>query len=381
MVSRRSQTSMNTEQPVRFYKLIALGFLLLTVILLGLVVFMSSKRAEIIVTTKLAPVDVTSDVIFGGSDSHGIEYEIVTKEISDSRIFSPTGTKQEEGVAKGFVTLINDGALDQPLVATTRLLTDKGILFRLKDRVVVPANGELEQVEVYADKVGVESEIGPETFTIPGLNEAKQKIIYAKSDEAMVGGIRNIGILSEDDVEQAEESMRAFIEKKAVEDLAETYKDKKSVYNVTSLTTSVNEELIGTEVDSFTLSASGTVHAVFYDEEDMKNWAEKQLSKKSIDQSDSIKPSDQQPTVTFASYNNDQQLATLRVFYDGLMTLSPESPTLSKEVFFGKSKNEVRRYLLTLDHVQKVDIKLQPAWIDTIPQIHEHVSVVIKQVE
>ena len=90
------------------------------------------------------------------------------------------------------------------MVATTRLLTSEGVLFRLKDRVNVPAGGEIE-VEVYADQSGIASEIGPSQFTIPGLRTDLQKLIYAVSKESMKGGIKKTGVLSVDDWSRAQE--------------------------------------------------------------------------------------------------------------------------------------------------------------------------------
>ena len=46
--------------------------------------------------------------------------------------------------------------------------------------------------------------------------------------------------------------------------------------------------------------------------------------------------------------------------------------------FFGKNKDEVRRYVLSLDNVYSVDIKYSPAWMQTVPHVADHVSVVIK---
>jgi len=50
-------------------------------------------------------------------------------------------------------------------------------------------------------------------------------------------------------------------------------------------------------------------------------------------------------------------------------------------MFFGKSKDEVRRYLLKLDHVRSVDIKFKPAWIRTVPHVGEHIEIIVKEVQ
>ena len=158
MTPRRKETNFAPNQPVRFYKFIALTFLIITVVLFCVIIFMSSKEATITVTTKSDPIDVSKYVVVGpGGEWDGV---VTTTLINETKAFSPTGTKEEPGIAKGRVTLVNETGYDQPLVATTRLLTPDGILFRLKDRVLVPAGGEIK-AEVYADAEGASGNIGP----------------------------------------------------------------------------------------------------------------------------------------------------------------------------------------------------------------------------
>ena len=65
-------------------------------------------------------------------------------------------------------------------MATTRLLTPDNILFRIKKGITVPANGEIE-VNIYPDDENFKDIVKPTKFTIPGLSEKLQKIIYAES--------------------------------------------------------------------------------------------------------------------------------------------------------------------------------------------------------
>ena len=150
MTPRRKETNLDGGQSVRFYKIVALSFLFLTIALLAVIVFMSSKRATITVITKPDPVEVNSTLEINNKDEGG-NGQIVTTEVSLQKTFKPESTKEEVSVAIGFVTLHNEKDFAQPLVATTRLLSPDGILFRLKSRVTVPAQGAID-AEVYADE-------------------------------------------------------------------------------------------------------------------------------------------------------------------------------------------------------------------------------------
>ena len=53
MITYRLQTQPQTpEPPVRFYRAIALSFLAVTIILLGVVVYITSQKANIIIVAK-----------------------------------------------------------------------------------------------------------------------------------------------------------------------------------------------------------------------------------------------------------------------------------------------------------------------------------------
>jgi len=380
MVSRHRQTSLSSEQPVRFYKLVALSFLVITLVLLGVIIFMSSKRAEIVITAKPTPVDVNTDVTIGtvsaGDDIEGV---VTSTAVSMTKTFQVTGNREEPAQATGVVTLQNDSAAPQGLVATTRLLSEGGVLFRLKNAVTVPANGKIT-AEVYADQPGKAGDIGPTKFTIPGLNDVRQKVVYATSQAAMTGGMRTVGSLGTDDFESAKRSFADALQKQGQELLASRFPDKKAVFAVESMDVT-STAAVGATVSSFDLRGSGIVVGIFYDNAEMSNLAKSLLAKRAIDNSEIIETKEKDPTVTLAEYNKERRTATIHLFYDGVATLNPQSKQIERTMFFGKSKDEVRRYLLTLDHVHSVDVQFHPAWMQSVPHIADHVQVIVKEVE
>jgi len=376
---RRKQASPAMSQPVRFYKLVALSFLFPTIALLGMIIFMSSKRATIVITTKESPVDVES-LVSVEKDGDMIGSVLATTTVSLARGFSPTGSKTEPGIARGTVTLHNDGNVAQPLVATTRLLTPDSVLFRLKDRVVVPANGTI-QAEVYADKEGASGDVGAiDKFTIPGLRAEKQKIVYGSSSSGMTGGVHTIGVLSASDVKKAEAQLLAELEKLGKETLQKKFSDKKAVYKVVQHTIN-NEAPIGEEVGEFTLSGKATILAVFYNPTKVQEYARAQLLKRVVDDVTVLRGADGNATVQLKEYDLRDGVAMLTIYHSAVERLNADSKQLEKMLFFGKSKEEVRRHVLTLDHVYSVDVKFRPMWVRSIPFVPEHVQVIVKTVQ
>ena len=380
MTPRRQQTAVRAEQPVRFYKLIALSFLFLTIILLGVIVFMSTKRATITIESKSSPVDIRTSVVIGNSkSSNSVNGNLETVFVELSEQYQPTGTEQEPGIATGVVTLHNETSISQPLVRTTRLVSEDGILFRLTDGVTVPAEGTIE-TNVYADKEGAAGDIGPDKFTIPGLREDKQKVIYATSDEAMSGGVKTIGILSQEDLDKAQKQLKVMLEEEGQRLLADKNPDKGVVFSVIQNTFTADQD-VGEQISGFGLAGKATVLAIFYDKDELNALASTLLGKRAVDDTEIVEASGDEPTLTIEDYDLESGMATVQLFHSGTAILNPESKQLEKGIFYGKTRDEARRYILKLDHVSGVDIKFSPAWMQSVPHIADHVNVVVKSVE
>ncbi len=378
MTPRRRETNMAEVQPVRFYKYIALSFLLLTVALLGVIVFMSAKRAVITITTRQQPLEVRTAVVIGQEEGQ-LTGTVEVASVSLQKTFQPKEGREEPAVAIGKVILYNKADYNQPLVATTRLLTPEGILFRLKDRVVVPALGNIE-AEVYADQAGKESEIGPSSFIIPGLSEDKQKLIYAISEKPMTGGWRRVGILGESDWQNANDEFKTELEKIGKEKLSKLHPDLLAVYKLNNLQVTSDKQ-VGDETGGFTLTGSAEIVGVFYQNDEVKSLADSELRKRLVSDNEILSVNDEAMSLVLNSYDASSTIAQAEVVASGLVSLNPESKQLAKTMFFGKNKEEIRRYLLSLDHVQGVEIKFSPAWMLTVPPVADHVSVVVKSVE
>jgi hypothetical protein len=88
---------------------------------------------------------------------------------------------------------MNAQAAAQNLIKNTRFQTPDGLIFRINDSVTIPAaNGSTPgtiTAPVNADVGGNQYNIGPTTFTVPGLKGSKAfALVTAKSTSAMAGG-------------------------------------------------------------------------------------------------------------------------------------------------------------------------------------------------
>ena len=323
MNTRQKHTMAPNEQPIRFYKLIALTFLFLTIILLGIIMFMSSKRATIIIESKATPVDISDSVLIGKGNVVGsLKGNVASKVVTLTKDFSPTGTREEVGKAEGVVTLHNDSKINQPLVATTRLLSPDNILFRMKEKAVVPAGGTVD-VAVFADVEGGSGNIEATNFTIPGLALTRQKEIYGRSAIAMTGGVRQIGVLSAEYIEKAKGQLKSEIEKQTQEELSSDNLAMTGVFSTVDDSYESSAKA-GDEVSTFSVTGKATVLGVFYNAEDLQNMANKFLERRAVDDVEIVEPSKNPPTVVVEDFNLEKGTATVQIFHSGVTLLNPD---------------------------------------------------------
>jgi len=381
MVHTTRATPSGYGQPVRFYKGVAITFLVLTIGLLGMIAFMSAKRADIKIITKPEAVDVSFVLPVGGSTEGAIPGAVTSTVITLEKTFTPKNTTTTAGAATGgVVTLYNDSTTSQSLVATTRVLSTSNILYRLRNATTVPANGKVT-VDVYPDKSGTESNLAPTDFTIPGLSAERQKEVYGKSTSNLSGtGDRKVGVITDEDLKNAATQMSELLKEQATTLAKQRFNNPLATGYVVQFTTE-NGAKIGDLVDTFVLKGKATVALADFKVEDVNRTATEMLNKKVIDNSEVLQTAAATPTIVFDSYDATKGTLSLKVTHTGTVNLDPNGAILQKTVFFGKSEEEVRRYLMSLDHVEGVEFKFKPLWNSTVPQVADHVKITLTQVE
>ena len=381
MITHRVTTKLAPEPPVGFYRTIAVSFLVVTLILLGIIIFFTSKKATIVVVAKTDNKNINLDISVATqkTDKLSIAGLVTTTEFKWTQKYFPTGNKTTDGVAVGSVVIFNETNAAQPLVKTTRLLTPAGILFRMADRVVVPARGQVS-VSVYADQPGASGNIGPSKFTIPGLNEEKQKVIYASSSVAMDGGTKKVGILTADDLKTAESNYAEKVKQAIDNSIKPVAPFNQKVVFVPAHNVSADRKA-GEEVSEFVLSGTNTVVVVYFNSDDLKSVLGKEISGRIDAGTEKVLSVSKEPQVSLGSYDLVKQQARLSIYQDVLVTLDANADKLAAGNFFGKNKDEIERYVFGLGHVVGVDVKFSPGWMRSAPSVADRVQVIIKNVQ
>lgn len=152
----------------------------------GLVLY-AFAGAKVTITPMMNAATVASD--FSATAGTGdLPFQLVTVEKVMSSNVPAESTVTANDPASGKIAITNRQTSTQALIKNTRFQTPAGLVFRIRDSVSIPAGGTIT-VMVYADEAGVKYNIGPTTFTIPGLKgSTAYNQVTAVSDAPMEGG-------------------------------------------------------------------------------------------------------------------------------------------------------------------------------------------------
>jgi hypothetical protein len=177
--------------------------------------------AEVTVYPRHKEPSVNAEFIaYKVADAGKLPFELMTLEAEGERQVKATGEEQVSTQAQGTIFIYNE-AQKEPLrlVTNTRFESQEGLIFKIKDSVIVPgyttsADGKkvrgVATAFVYADQVGANYNLGPSKFTVPGFKgEPEYTTIYAESTDTFTGGFNDKKfIIDEAELQTAEQALR-----------------------------------------------------------------------------------------------------------------------------------------------------------------------------
>ena len=381
----------------RLFRNIAVTFVLITVAVIGVALWTSSVRATIVVKAKRLPVNLDTILEIASVPATGqIKGRVVSGSFVESKEYPIETTTTTVPVVPpqpmkttGRVRITNTNSKDQPLVATTRLLTSDGKLYRLSKGVTVPAGGTAE-VDAASDQPGSQFEVPVGTkFTIPGLWDQLQKMIYAESITSFAMGNSPSGgprrILTADALARAQQELYATALDRAKQSLnveAGAPADWYAVYDVAGSSKQSNTA-VGQDAEKFLAQVKINVTAVFFPKEDVEAYVRTRLNEKLaegyvLSESTGTTPGQLDASFRLESVDTAKSVARLSISAEGQSQLSKNSQTLKKDLIVGLPADEVIRKWSALDGVDQVDITLQPSWVHRLPSMKDKIELIIQ---
>jgi hypothetical protein len=254
---------------------------LLSTVFARVTVTVKPKVEKVSLQALLLGLDITVSKVMGENRLIPAERLIFTKKAVDE--FEATGRENISEKAKGRVRIYNGfSSSPQSLVASTRFLTDSGIVYRLPQAVTIPGakieEGKIVpqfiEVELVADQAGAGGNLSGEVrLHIPGFKGTpKYEGFYAVALQGFSGGFSGEArVISRDDIKRAQESVTKRVYDEIREDMARkappgfAFIDKFSEIEITKVT-SPREN---TRRDKFTVEAEASGRMFIFREEDL----------------------------------------------------------------------------------------------------------------
>jgi len=364
------------------YRRIATAFLVLTVATVLLVVYVVLSRGTVVVLSRQDEVKLDSVIDVSRQPIEGeIPGDVLEMSEEASQKFPSTSVVKVEAPAEGRVRIRTSLGRAQTLVATTRLLTPDDKLFRLKETVIVPADGWVE-ADVFSDVNGAAGEIGPTTFTIPGLMPDTRKHFTVESVTPMAGGVKDIHLVTQSDVAGATEVLKERLTRELTDKLRQKAVADGAKISGEMITVDVQSQLadpaVGAEAAEFSLALKLKVTGIFYE----KSQLDRQIAAKIKDlvpfDRELQRVEDKATTLTVEKIDTGLGRANLRVSAKGVSVLSPEAPSLDPAKLTGVTVDAAKSYLEKLDGVSSASVKVSPFWSGRLPNIADHIKVEVR---
>ncbi|HLD31097.1 MAG TPA: hypothetical protein VJB41_02775 [Patescibacteria group bacterium] len=400
-MSPKSKSTLKSEAPVKFYRRIAFGFIALTGVLIILAAYFILSRAEIAI--KVVEEPISADFMINIKESEavnpespeadGIVGDFATEEVSLSgkviettvsggKEYKTSGKKVAQGEVGGKVTIFNNYGKDQPLVATTRLLSKEGILYRLKKNVTVPVGGRVE-AEVYADNPTEEAgKLGPTRFTIPGLWEGLQEKIYAQSFEPMHGANQEIKFATEEDIKNGFDALNQVLTDQVMDNLKTQMKSGGEVLGkviIKGIDEKKSSLKAGETGEKFSVNMALKVVGVAFSKKDFELLVKDQLQK--------IVPEDKELanidyaglTFVVEGYDLRAREANMMVHVEGKISMKTDNIIFDEDRFIGLDKERIMKYLEVYPEIESATVEFSPFWVKKVPHLKNNVKIIIQK--
>jgi hypothetical protein len=367
---------------LKLYRRIALCFVVVVAVVLGVVLYYSTVQA----TIKVKPVaetvkaDLLLDVVKTPTKETEIRGRVLSTTLGKTETFKPSGQGQQTvtGTSRGTVTITNKGSAPQTLVKTTRLLTTDGKLYRIDAQVVVPAKGSVD-APAYADQPGGTFDIATAHFTIPGLPVSLQSVVFADAKTPFTGGSLTVSVVSSDDIARAEEQVKGELEKATQ---ATLHDQAGTVFGGESFSTTVSDEKAsvapGAQAASFDITMDVSEVGVFFDREAAASLAQRKLY-------DQLTPGKEFRAVdasalqtTVEKVDLAGQTANLHVYLDGQAVPSAANHSLQPSRFVGMTADQVKAAIMADGIAEDVAVEFFPFWVHKVPRLPDHVIIQVE---
>lgn len=389
---RREERRFDTQQSLE-YKVSGQGkskkyiFLVALVLLLvgGFLFANSRSSAEVLVSPKResASIDTNLKAYRNPEAPHLLGYEIVELSGETSASIPASGTKYAERKATGKISVSNTSSENVKIIANTRFKNPEGKIYRATSAFTIGAAKTIE-ISVVADAPGVEYNIGPSTFTLPGLaGGSLAEKVTGKSTDSMSGGFKgDMKIVSDDDLSKTRTSLEGALTQKLLDQVNNTI-DKSKIFfsDAYSISFKFNENAQNGEASDAskqTVSLEGKIYAVVFDKKALASTiGKRELTDAGEDTIDIENWPD--ISLSLSSYDNlaESKDINVRVSGDAHFVWDVDKQKVASELS-GIAKDAYPTVFLNYTSIDKAEVLIKPFWRGTFPKDPSRIHITIK---
>lgn len=364
--------------PLNIYRKIALSFIIIVAVLIGVIFYFTMSFAYITVTPKAQEINtdfnfiIVEDQLAVRPDDGILAGKVIDQTIEAEKVFPATGTTVLAGDITGKVKIFNNQSKSQVLIATTRLLTADNILFRIKDRVEIPARGSIDAI-AYPDDPAKPLVKSGTKFTIPGLSQSLQELVYAQAIEDFVATGQPIKIVSKEDLDKA---LTSYIDELAQQTVAGVDPTAAKVLNKEVVSQEFSNKE-GDKVSEFKLKLKVRVTGVTFNQQDVIDYAKKILTQQVTADQQLVGDNSDKLIFEIEKVDLANHLAQLKSNIKGTVVVSADSQIFNREKIKSMNEDEVKAYLGTFSEIETAEVKFFPSWLKKMPFFSDHIIIKI----
>ena len=391
--------------------------------LLGLVFFLISPRAEIVIKPRISTIETNQNIIVALPGAEVSEQDnqlpmingvLVETSITDEVTFPSTDKTYDLTNSRGKITLFNETEIPKFLVAS-RLKDRSGVVLKMQEAVTIPPrkNGKPGEavVEVVAEGYDEEEkpigdrgnlEAGTKLF-FPALRKESQELYYGKVNKGpLVGGSTLTHyFIGAQDFDLAKPLLEQSFLVQGTENLKEELKsrsrrEKKKYILLEQQDLLFSEltdyqypaDLVGHEVSTFSVEGTLKVAGIVFDQDQVVKFLTQKIKEKQDHRKKIIKIDKNSVgyRVLDSTFLDEQRFVKLSVSMIGVETLDFEAKNefaLSwqqkiKNEILGKNVDQARGILINHPEIESiVEFKLSPFWIQNVPRLLDQIKMKI----
>ncbi len=382
-----NEKSIKNRKSIKLYRRLALRFLILILVFVAILVYFTGTKLTIAISPASEFISDSIQFVVVSSQeaetslpaAYVVPGEIINSNITSERVYETTGEEKIGEEVVGEVIIYNNYSRNQPLIATTRLLTPDQKLFRISEGVNVPAGGSV-RVDVYADTVSPDMAIGPTKMTIPGLWAGLQDQIYAENTEPFVYKSKINHFVRQGDLDLAANDIRDTVKNKLQQEIDWQIRPGDGVvYDIDESKSLLKiDAQLGEDLEDFRVRAENQAIIVRFSAQKAEELLQAKLAFSLAQEKEIVSFSSENIDYVLDDYDLESGTAKITVRFNGLSRLKENQNFIDKNKLTNLNKEQIKHYLNSFNEIDDFELRFSPSFLKRSPHLSDRIEIIVQ---